>query len=149
ELEEERLFAELPGDDEGGPRLRRFARMADRETASSRWAFHRDFGRTRLLVVDSRAARVLGQGSRDMVDEGEGEWIVEHARGSFDHLLIASTLPVFMPAAIHHLEAWNEAVCSGAWGRIATRPAEALRRAIDLEHWSAFQRSFRTLLALL
>jgi PhoD-like phosphatase len=149
ELGEERLLAEIPGDEDGGPRLRRFAHMADRETASSRWAFHRDFGRSRLVVIDSRAARVLGQGRRDMVDEGEWEWIVEHARGDYDHLVLASTLPVFLPAAIHHLEAWNEAVCSGAWGGLATHPAEWLRRALDLEHWAAFQRSFRTLLALL
>ena len=32
-----------------------------------------------------------------MVDEEEWEWIVEHSRGAFDHLVLASTLPVFMP----------------------------------------------------
>ena len=37
----------------------------------------------------------------------------------------------------------------GAWGRIAIRPAEKLRRALDLEHWAAFQRSFATMVELL
>ena len=37
----------------------------------------------------------------------------------------------------------------GAWGRIAVRPAEKLRRALDLEHWAAFQRSFATMVELL
>ena len=72
--------------------------QADRESAASRWAFYRDFGRSRLVVVDSRAARVLADGRRDMVDDEEWEWIVEHGRGAFDHLVIASTLPVFLLA---------------------------------------------------
>ena len=41
---------------------RSFAKRCDRESAASRWAYHRDFGKTRLLVIDSRAARVLAPG---------------------------------------------------------------------------------------
>ena len=96
ELAEEPLLAELIADDDGGPRLREFARAVDREPAASRFAFHRDFGRSRLVVIDSRAARVLAEGRRDMVDDEEWQWIAEHARGAYDHLIIASTLPVFM-----------------------------------------------------
>ena len=95
ELAEEALFREVLGDDDAGPRLRRFAQTVDHETTASRFAFHRDFGRSRLVVVDSRAARVLAEGRRDMVDAGEWDWIVQHARGSYDHLVIASTVPVF------------------------------------------------------
>ncbi len=50
-----------------------------------------------------------------------------------------------MPQGIHHLEAWNEAVCAGRWGRVAAGLAERLRRAVDLEHWSAFNTSFERL----
>jgi hypothetical protein len=96
-------------------------------------------------VIDSRAARVLDEQRRDMIDEEEWNWIVDHARGEFDHLVIASTLPVFMPKGIHHLEAWNEAVCAGAWGRLAARLGEKIRRGVDLEHWSAFHDSFERL----
>ncbi len=149
ELAEEPLLRALPEDADGGPRLREFARAVDRTPAASRFAFHRDFGRTRLVVIDSRAARVLGDGRRDMVDAEEWAWIAEHARGAFDHLIIASTLPVFMTPGIDGFEAWNEAVCSGAWGRLAARAGERLRRALDLEHWPAFQRSFRTMVELL
>jgi hypothetical protein len=80
-----------------------------------------------------------------MIDEEEWDWIVEHAEGDFDHLVLASTLPVFMPKGIHHLEAWNEAVCAGAWGRLAQRLGEKVRRGFDLEHWSAFHDSFERL----
>jgi hypothetical protein len=123
--------------------------MCDRESAASRWAYYRDFGRSRLLVIDSRAARVLTDGCRDMVDSEEWEWISAHARGSFDHLIIATTLPVYAPPGIHQLEAWNEAICHGRWGRFAGRLGERLRRAVDLEHWAAFQRSFDQLNELL
>ena len=149
ELAEERLLEQVRADEDGGSRLRRFAHAIDRETSSSRFAFHRDFGRSRLVVVDSRAARVLAGGRRDMVDAEEWEWISEHARGSYDHLIIASTLPVFMTHSIDSLEAWNEAVCAGAWGRLAARLGEKLRRALDLEHWPAFQRSFHAMVELL
>ena len=150
ELAEERLHAEISrSNEDGGPRLREFARAVDREPASSMFAFFRDFGRSRLVVIDSRAARVLAEGRRDMVDDEEWQWIAEHARGAYDHLIIASTLPVFMTPGIDGLEAWNEAICSGAWGGLAARAGEKLRRGLDLEHWPAFQRSFRTMVELL
>jgi hypothetical protein len=149
ELAEEPLLAALASDEDGGPRLRRFAQAVDREPASSMFAFYRDFGRSRLVVIDSRAARVLAEGRRDMVDAEEWQWIADHARGAFDHLVIASTLPVFMTPGIDGFEAWNEAVCRGAWGRLAARAGERIRRALDLEHWPAFQRSFRTMVELL
>jgi hypothetical protein len=149
ELAEEELLRLVRGDDDAGPRLREFARRRDREVASSRWAYYRDFGRSRLLVIDSRAARVLAEGRRDMISEGEWQWIVEHARGQFDHLIVASTLPVFMSHGLHQLEALSEAVCDGAWGARAAWLGERARRSLDLEHWPAFQGSFHLLVGLL
>ena len=149
ELGDEPLLEEVYADDDAGPRLRRFARAADRDTTSSRFAFHRDFGRTRLIVIDTRAARVLTPGQRDIVDADEWRWIVDHARGDFDHLILASTVPAFLAEGIHHIEAWNEAVCDGAWGKVAARVGERLRREFDFDHWPAFQRSFRTIVALI
>ena len=145
ELAEEEMFDLVKRDDDAGPRLRQFARLCDRESAASRWAYYRDFGDSRLLVIDSRAARVLADGRREMVDEEEWDWIVEHSLGAFDHLVIASTLPVFMPHGIHHLEAWNEALCDGRWGATLARLSERARRAVDLEHWAAFNASFARL----
>jgi PhoD-like phosphatase len=145
QLAEEELLPLVREDDDAGPRLRDAARRWDRENAHSRWAYYRDFGDSRLIVLDSRAARVLDEQRREMIDEEEWDWIVDHARGEFDHLVLASTLPVFMPKGIHHLEAWNEAVCAGAWGRLAARLGEKLRRGFDLEHWSAFHDSFERL----
>ena len=80
-----------------------------------------------------------------MIDDEEWDWIVEHSSGAFDHVVIASTLPVFLPRGIHHLQAWNEALCAGRWGRLAANLSERLRRAVDLEHWAAFNRSFEQL----
>ena len=55
------------------------------------------------------------------VDEEEWDWIVEHAEGDFDHLLIATTVPFLLSPGFHHLEAWNERVCDGAWGGAGAR----------------------------
>jgi hypothetical protein len=102
-----------------------------------------------VLVVDSRAARVLDDDHRDMVDEEEWKWIVDRSREEVDHLVIVSSLPVFLSPGIHYFEAWNEAVCAGAWGRWAALIGERIRRALDLEHWPAFQDSFARMVKLL
>ena len=149
ELAEESLVDELQRDDDGGPRLREHARRWDEDRASSRWTYHRDLGRSRLLVLDSRAARIVVEGRRQMMAQEEWDWIVEHAHGSFDHLVIATSLPVFLAPGIHYLQAWNEAICDGAWGSLLKRLGERLRRAVDLEHWAAYQLSFRRLVDLL
>jgi hypothetical protein len=145
ELEEEPTLPKVKNERDAGPLLRRLAHTWDRESAASRWTFYRDFGRTRLLVLDSRAARVLSDGRRQMIDDEEWAWIVGHSSGEFDHVIIASTLPVFLARGIHHLEAWNEALCAGRHGRLVANLSERLRRAVDLEHWAAFNRSFEQL----
>jgi hypothetical protein len=145
ELEEDDIYPEVVAERDAGPLLRRLAHTWDRESAASRWAFYRDFGDTRLLVLDSRAARVLSDGRRQMIDDDEWDWIVDHSSGAFDHVIIASTLPVFLPIGIHHLQAWNEALCAGRWGTFVANLSERLRRAVDLEHWAAFNRSFEQL----
>ncbi|WP_370449168.1 hypothetical protein [Cryobacterium sp. TMT1-66-1] len=69
----------------------------------------------------------------------------ERMRGGFRHLLVGTSLPFLLPPGLHHLESWDEAVSTGAWGRPAARVGERLRRLVDLEHWAAFERSFRQL----
>jgi PhoD-like phosphatase len=125
--------------------VRSAAGDADRDRGSRRWSFRRDLGRTRVVVIDSRGGRVLDAGRRAMLDEAGWRWVEEQVGGGVDHLVLATTLPVALPRAAHHLEAWNEAVCDGAWGSSAARLGERLRRAIDLEHWAAFRRSFARL----
>ncbi|GLX06281.1 alkaline phosphatase D family protein [Microbispora sp. NBRC 16548] len=129
----------------GDEALDTFARRADKEPDSVRWSYHRDLGGTRLIVLDSRSARVLEPGRRRMLDPGEWDWFDKHATGDFDHLLVGSSLPILLPAGIHHVESWNEAVCDGIWGRRAARWGERVRQFLDLEHWGAFRRSFEEL----
>src|SRR3712207_7047735 len=40
-------------------------------------------------------------------------------------------------------------VCDGAWGARAARWSERVRRALDLEHWAAFEDSFHRMARLL
>jgi hypothetical protein len=149
ELEEYGLFERVKNAQDASRVLREFAYKADRETGTSRWSFHRDFGKVRLIVMDSRAGRVLKEGHRSMLDREEWTWIEGQATGDFDHLLFGTSLPVFLAPGLHHLEAWNEAVCGGAWGRLSARLGEFIRQLVDLEHWAAFHDSFEELVSLL
>ena len=94
ELEEDGLFEKVQEAENPTRILREFAYKADREIAGTRWSYHRDFGRVRLIMMDSRAGRVLKEGHRSMLDEEEWAWIVEMATGDFDHLLFGTSLPL-------------------------------------------------------
>src|SRR4051794_8964904 len=148
-LEEEQLYRELRTGRDPTAILHAYAERADREIDGTRWSFCRDIGPARVVMIDSRAGRVLTPGHRAMVDAAEWEWIEAHARGDVEHLLIGTSLPLILSPALHQLEAWNEAVCDGAWGRRAAHVAEKLRQALDLEHWAAFDTSFDAMCELL
>src|ERR671921_2899751 len=149
ELKENGLFDKVREAENPTRVLREFAYQADREIAGTRWSYHRDFGRVRLIVMDSRAGRVLEEGHRAMLDDEEWAWIEDMATGNFDHLLFGTSLPFLLGPGLHHLEATSEAVCAGAWGRVAARVGESVRQLVDLEHWPAFQKSFKGLTNLL
>ena len=140
------VYAELrSGEGDRGAVLDAYAARADAEPAAVRWSYVRDLGRVRLLVLDTRAARVLDPGARRMLDDEEWAWATGHLAGDVDHLVVCSSIPVLLPSGIHHVEAWNEALADGAWGPRIARWSERLRQAIDLEHWAAFRRSFEAL----
>jgi len=126
--------------------LGEFAVQADQQVDGLQWSFRRAFGPpgggVRIVVIDSRGGRVLDEGRRLMVDDAEWQWVTESVAGDWNHVVLASSLPLLLPYGIHGLEAWNEAVCGGAWGKRAARVGERVRRELDLEHWAAFGRSF-------
>lgn len=143
ELDDSDIYRQLRELDDPTEMLREFARRADLEVEGTRWSFSRDIGNARVVMIDSRAGRVLTPGKRSMVDEKEWRWIEEHVAGDVDHLLIGTSLPLIMGPALHWLEAWNEVTADGGWGPHVKKVAEKLRQALDLEHWPAFHASFR------
>ena len=147
--EEDELLRRVKAADDAEPILEEFAHRADRGNAGTRWSYCRDLGRTRLIVVDSRAGRVLDEGRRSMLDGHEWDWLAEHVTGDFDHLLVATSLPWLLGRGMHYAEAWSEAVAGGAWGPAFAPLAEKARQTADLEHWAAFQESFGRLAELL
>jgi hypothetical protein len=142
EIERRGLLAKALEAKDAGPLLRKECRHADRGEGGSIWSYTRDLGRTRLVMFDSREGRVF-RPHRQMNDDHEWAWVEKHATGGYDHLLLVDTLPMLMSPAFHYAEAWNEAVCAGAWGARFAKVGEKLRRAVDMEHWAAFQFSFR------
>jgi hypothetical protein len=108
-----------------------------------RFSYRWDLGRSRLIMIDSRNGRILDSGERMMIGDREFRWLETQATdglAELDHLMLATSVPWLMPPAIGDLEAVNErnADRPGLRGRLA----EKTRRAVDLEHWPAFYKSF-------
>ncbi|MFC9248081.1 alkaline phosphatase D family protein [Streptomyces sp. NPDC057136] len=149
------LYAAVRAAPDSTELLRRFAAETAAEPSRARWSYRRVFGRVRLLMMDTRAARVLDEQQRSMLSAEEARWMREEALadpGSYDHLLIGTSLPWLLPPLIHEAESWNAALCRGERGGPGGRWArfgEKVRRASDLEHWAAFPGSFRRLTELL
>jgi hypothetical protein len=149
ELREDELLRAVAAAKDAAPLLREFALAEDSTTDARRWSFCRDLGRTRVVVIDCRAGRILEDGRRQMIDDAEWEWLRERTEGDFDHLLIGMSDPYLLAPGIHHLQAWNEAVCDGAWGRLFVPVAERIRERADLDHWPSFRRAFERLTDLI
>ncbi|WIX92667.1 alkaline phosphatase D family protein [Amycolatopsis sp. DG1A-15b] len=151
ELAEDDLYQRVrKSGEDNAELLREFADRADREAdgaKGTRWSYRRDFGPVRLLVIDSRAGRILEGGERSMIGDEEFRWIEEQAAGEFDHLLIGTSLPWLLPTALSGAQSVNERLCArpGLVGRVS----EFIRQLVDLEHWPAFRASFERLAKLI
>jgi hypothetical protein len=158
--QDERMRAMLPRTHTGrtdatGSLATLFLRYALTSSAP-RWSYAVDIGQTRLVVADLRYRRDLNQ--RLIMDEGEWQWFSKTALDSKQqHLLLVSSLPFLLPDAIHELETSSEASNSFPWNlnpvnlvldALGVGP-DAAREKVDLEHWSAFSKSFNQMLDLL
>ncbi|MGI9085003.1 MAG: alkaline phosphatase D family protein, partial [Aeromicrobium sp.] len=129
---------------DAGDLLDALADRADQQPDSYRWSYSHDLGsQARLVVIDSRAARVLDPDHRSMLDDSEMAWLDDQLRGDVDHLLIGTSLPFLLTPGLHYVEAFTEALAAGAWGERWKKIAERMRQGIDLEHWAAFQDGFQ------
>ncbi|HYP55346.1 MAG TPA: alkaline phosphatase D family protein [Solirubrobacterales bacterium] len=147
--EENEIYAKVRGNPDATEALREWARSIEATASGTRWSFCRDIDGVRAIFMDSRAARELTRERRSMFDDEVWDWIVDHTNGDFDHLLIGTTVPFLLSPAFHHLEAWNERLCDGACGGLAAKASEKLRRALDFDHWAAFETSFHRMRKLL
>ncbi len=155
EIESDGLLAELLAVDDGSEILERWAEHADATTPDQggyRFSYVRRVADVVIVVIDGRNGRLLDPDHRRMVADSEWEWIREqaldrpHAGG---HVMFATTLPVFLADGLHDLQVWNELVCNGRWGKRFVKRGEKLRRALDLEDWSAFGTSYRLFVELI
>ena len=153
ELRADPNFARITAAQDGYDLLRELALEADRNPDSIRWSYLRKWHTVRLLMIDSRAARSLEEGSRAMLDDEEFEWVeqqlIDAGKEEIEHVLVGSSLPWLMPPAIHDLEGWNAQLVRRHDGGPIGRVSEKFRQAGDLEHWAAFRDSFDRLGAAL
>jgi hypothetical protein len=143
------LFDEVRGVEDAAELLGSRMSTEGRQTGHSRWSYARDLGDARLVVIDSRAGRQVEPGRRARVQDEEWSWIREQALRPARHLLLASSVPFLLAPALHHVEAFDEALTEGAWGRLGALFGEKLRRLAVLDHWASFQRTFHELAGLL
>lgn len=128
------------------PLLSELADRADREVDGEkglRFSFRWDLGRSRLIMIDSRNSRILEDGNRKMLGDGEFSWVEKHVNEGLedlDHLILASSLPWLLPPAIGDMQTVNEFAANRTGLRGAA--AEKVRQTVDFEHWPAFLASF-------
>ncbi|MDV3129114.1 alkaline phosphatase family protein [Mycobacterium sp. 21AC1] len=135
------------------PHLVDLADRADSEVDGDkglRFSYRWDLGRSRLIMIDSRNARILDSGDRKMLGDREFSWLeaqVNDGLDELDHLILGSSLPWLLPPAIGDMQTVNEIGANrpGRRGRLA----EKVRQTADLEHWAAFLKSFLRLSELI
>ena len=136
----------LAADGDSWAHLAALADRADGEVDGDkglRFSYRWDIGRSRLVMIDSRNARILDGGERKMVGDREFDWLadqVDDGLDQLDHLVLGSSLPWLLPPAIGDLQTVNEiAAAKQGWrGWLG----EKVRQAADFEHWAAFVASF-------
>ncbi|NNF54976.1 MAG: alkaline phosphatase family protein [Acidimicrobiales bacterium] len=151
EIRKEGLLEQLLAEQDGTAVLEKWAGTSEEFTpipGGYRFSYTRRVGDVTVVVIDCRNARVLNAGARQMVGDEEWNWIRSEALAADGDLILATSVPVFIADGLHDLQLWNERVCDGAWGRTAARWGEKLRRALDLEDWSAFSDSYQKFVAL-
>jgi hypothetical protein len=134
---------------DAGPLLDDLSARVDADPTCYRWSYARELGsQARLVVVDSRAARVVDPDARDILDADEKAWVDAQVRGDVDHLLIATSLPFLLAEGLHYVEAASEVLAGGGFGRRLEGLGEWIRQTVDLEHWGAFQAGFSSVVEM-
>jgi hypothetical protein len=131
-----------PGEVDLTQPLRSLSDRVDRHPETYRWSYTRALGGSRLIMLDSRAARVLEPDRRSMLDDDELAWLADQMTGDLDHLFIGTSVPFLLPPGLHDAEAISESLASAHRSGPVRRGTEALRQTVDLEHWGAFQSGF-------
>jgi len=150
-IAEEGLLEALVGVDDGTELLRQWATGSEQSTphvGGYRFSYCRSVGDVSVVVIDCRNARVLSDSQRLMVGPQEWDWVAEQARAAEGHLVLATSVPVYIPDGLHDLQAWNERLCDGRFGDRVASWSEKLRRSLDLEDWSAFGKSYQQFASL-
>ena len=146
EIRDEGILAQLVAADDATSILREWAAACFADSGSPggyQFSHVREVGDVAVIVVDCRNGRVLGERERLMVQRSEWERVRAAAIAATGHVLLVTSVPVFVADGIHDLHVWNQRMCTGSWGRLGRRIGERVRRSLDLEDWPAFPESFR------
>ena len=129
-----------------GALLRRLrAESADHGSEGSRWSFCRDLGRVRHRACSTRArAACSASGRARSSTTRNGSGSTSTPQGGFDHYMLRRHAAVPAGARAAPRRGMER---GGVRGRVGgagwSGIGERIRRALDLEHWAAFNESFR------
>ena len=126
-------------------RSTRFAERVDQQPETYRWSYARDFGdQARLVVVDSRAARVLD--ARPPLDARRRRDGLVRRAAARRRSTTCSSAPRCRSCCRPGCTTSRRSTRRSPRAPGAGAPrgvGEKLRQAVDLEHWAAFQDGFR------
>ena len=136
--------------DAGADRCASSPSRADREVAGARWSYRRDIGRTRIVMMDSRAGRVLRPGQPPHGRPGGvGVDRAMHARRVRPPPARHVAARVPRPGACTSSRRGTRRCATGRGAGSPRALGEKMRQGLDLEHWAAFGESLRDLEDLL
>ena len=145
DVAEDGMLEQLLAVDDGTDILRAWARECLDNAGSAggaQFSHVRQVDDVTIITIDCRNGRVLGDDERLMVQQSEWDRIRGAAHDAAGHVMLVTSVPVFLAKGIHDLHTWNQRLCAGAWGAWGRRLGERVRRSLDLEDWPAFPTSF-------
>ncbi len=152
QIRDEGILDQLVASEDATSILREWATRCFADSGSPggyQFSHVRQVGDVTVVVIDCRNGRVLDDHARLMVQRSEWEMVRSAATEATGHVLLVTSVPVFLADGIHDLHVWNYRMCDGAWGRFGRRFGERVRRSLDLEDWPAFPESFQMFRALI
>lgn len=151
ELAADELYAQVRAVPDATELVREFAAGADNDPAHARWSYRRDFGRVRLVMIDTRATRVL--------DEATARCSTRpRANGCGRRCWTGAAATTICCSAVRCPGCCRISSTPGRAGTPRCAPvnaaplgrrSELLRQRADLEHWAAFPGSFTALTELI
>ena len=130
EIRDDGMLQEVLRAGDGTSILRTWAERLDANDGegvdSYRFSHARRVGQVDVVAVDTRHARRFDGDRRLIVGDAEWDGSANGRSVRAGHLVLVTSVPVYIADGLHDFQVWSELVCDGAWGdRVARYGREA------------------------